>query len=217
MARPPDLVRHLEIEVSQAAGHAGGGTDSAGLRRSPLCLGDNPIERLAHRLLPGVGHPLAPETAQDPEVGPQFALPGQPGASIYNLEEERLHDMRYRAAKHAEIDALRALKANRLHRCGDTTFDRREVRSQNHIGAALPNLQLVLERAWRPPQVGPGDDVEDDLPSGRDWPAERSQTTHPSTDPDVDRDRATCQQSVSPATDYSNGQDEDQAPHPPSV
>jgi hypothetical protein len=121
--------------------------------------------------------------------------------------------VRDRAAHETKVDALRAFEPDRLHRRRDPPLLRREVRRQNHVRAALPDLQLLPEGARRPAQVRSGDQVEDELAVGGDLPAAWPQRPNPPPHADIDRERAAGEQPVRAQATEGERRHQDQASH----
>ncbi len=72
----------------------------------------------------------------------------------------------------------------------------REVRREDHVGAALPDLEFVGERVRRAPEVGGGDHIEDGLRRGPDLLHERAERLEPPTGAEIERQRAAREEPV---------------------
>ena len=104
--------------------------------------------------------------------------------------------MRDGAAHQSEVDPRRPFEADRLESGGGAAFDLGEMGCEHEVAAALPNLQFVVERVWRPAEVGGGDHVEDDLGRRGDRPLEWSKRLQASADAQIERQRAARQEAV---------------------
>ena len=103
-----------------------------------------------------------------------------------------------RAAQQTERDPLRTLEAHGLDRGRRQPAGGREVRRQRHVAAALPDLELVLHRAGRAPEVRARDHVEDGLRRGGDRAREGTQRACAAADAEIECQRAAHDQDVDP-------------------
>src|SRR4029453_4307724 len=112
---------------------------------------------------PGDCDPSAPPSPDRPSVRAERALPAKLATGAARADHERLNEMRHRAPHEAEVDAIRALEADRLERGSRPALHPREVGSEHHVAASLPHVELVCHGPWRTAEVGGGDQVEDDV------------------------------------------------------
>src|SRR5205823_4232560 len=94
--------------------------------------------------------------------------------------------------------------ADRLESGRGATFDLCEVGCEYEVAAALPDLQFVAERAWRPAEVGGGDHFEDGLGRRSDGPLDWSERLQASPDAEIERQGAARQKAVG-ASHYERG------------
>ena len=97
---------------------------------------------------------------------------------------------------------MRGLEMHGLDgRHGQARCERRVVRGEHEIRAALDHVELVAHRARRLAQVRGSDDIEHDLGRRRDLEPDRAERANSATDAEVEREAgasdqqpAACQQ-----------------------
>lgn len=122
-------------------------------------LGDR-SDRLMNRAFPRARHHIAPALSQRAEVCSKFALPDEFCFPVVRREDEALDDVGHRPAHDPEVDSFWSSELHRFDRRGLTALHLRVVRSQYHVGAALPDIQLLLEGARGASEIRSRDHVE---------------------------------------------------------
>jgi hypothetical protein len=117
----------------------------------------------------------------------------------------------------AKVDALRSLKANGLDRAGGAALDLCEMRGENHVRAAFPDVEVILYRARRLPEIWAGDHVEDGFTIGRDLPRHGSEVTNPPADVAVDGNGAARVEAIGPSCTEDDDRGKEQATHSPQA
>jgi hypothetical protein len=147
-------------------------------------------------VFPGTRDPLAPPRADCPEVCSKFPLPGELGLVSYLSQQERFRDVWNGATHNPEIDPLGPSKAYRLDRGGDSALDRREMRGQGHVRAALPHFQFLAHGARGSSEVRRREQIKDQLAFSGDPPSQGTESTKPPADSDIESYRPTREPSV---------------------
>ncbi|MGI8449026.1 MAG: FAD-dependent oxidoreductase [Streptosporangiaceae bacterium] len=111
---------------------------------------------------------------------------------VWTGEYEFLGDVRHGAADQPEGDPVRALERDGLERgSGEPGLvHRRVMLGQDHVGAALEDLELARHGAGGAAQVGRGDHIEHGGWRSRDLDAEGAEGTDPAAPAGVDRQLA---------------------------
>jgi hypothetical protein len=154
--------------------------------RSPFRLGFDVLESRPYDAFPGSPDALTPPASERPEVRPELSAVRERRSIARLVQHEFLDDVRNGTAHEPKVDMGGRLEVNRLESRGDQAAHWGEMGREDHVAAALEDLDLGFECARRSAEVRRRDDIEDDVAGRGDMDGERPERTDVPAYADVD-------------------------------